>query len=197
MSNLKVRASGAWVTSDKVGAVRLSGAWVPFGSAGGPTYEAIDWISAPTLTNADDGSTTVYNMGCRFTVTASKLCYGVRWRVPDSIITPPGGSTYASLYRYSPLTQHAKQSFTPVPGGDQDILFTTPVTLLAGDPYVVGIFTVKYSFRAASSVGGFPFESPSGNVVADIGMLNASGNSDDMPASQFESIYYVSPLVEV
>lgn len=196
MTAAKIRVGGAWVDSTKVGKVRIGGAWVDFAPAGGPSYEALNWISAPALTNADDGPTAAYHMGCSFTVGVSKPCYGVRWRVPDSLLTP-GVGFYATLYQISPNIQHQKLSIAPVAGGDQDFLFAVPTTLLTTEQYSVGVTTIKYSFRSAASVGGFPFVSPSGNVSASTGRLSDPADPDSPPGSSFPSIYYVSPLVGV
>lgn len=193
MAILKTRVSGAWVDSDRVGAVRYEGATIPYGPPS-VSYEAVNWVSPPTLTDATDSTT--YVMGCSFTVVTSKPCYGIRWRVTDTITTPGGsGQFYATLFSLSPNTKLAQKVFTPVAGGDQDILFDTPVTLSTSLTYTVSILTVRYSFRTASSVGGFPFSSPSGNVVASTGRLSTTTDPDTVPGGDFASIFYISPLV--
>lgn len=197
MSTAKARVSGAWVDTGAAGSARVGGVSVPFGpDAGGPVLEAIDWVDVPTLTNADDGPTAAYHMGCQFTVVAAKPCYGLRWRVPDSLITP-GVGYFATLYQIAPNFQHKKMAITPAAGGNQDFLWDAPVDLLTTEQYTVGVTTVKYTFRAAASVGGFPLASPSGNVVASTGRLSDPADPDAPPSSSFASIYYVSPLVEV
>jgi hypothetical protein len=197
VSAAKARVSGAWVDTGASGLARLGGVSIPFGpEAGGPTLEAINWVAAPALTNVDDGPTAAYSMGCSFTVTTPKLCYGLRWRVPDSLITPAVGY-FANLWQIAPDVQQKKQAIVPVAGGDQDFLWDAPVLLANTEQYTVGVTTVKYSFRAAASVGGFPFASPSGNVLANTGRLTDPANPDAPPSSSFASIYYVSPLVEV
>jgi hypothetical protein len=197
MSIMKLRSSGIWVDSDTIGSVRYEGVTIPYGpDPGGPTYEAVDWGGEPTLTDALDGPT--YIMGCSFSVIASKPCYGIEWRAPNSASVPPtAGAHYATLWSVSPTTQLAQVSFAPTLGAYNDILFTTPVTLTPGITYVTSILTVRYVFRAASSVGGFPISSPSGNVVVDNGRLAETGDPDVVPGGVFASIYYVSPLVGI
>lgn len=193
MSTLRVRLDNSWIDSDKVGSVRYQGGSIAFGPSGAPDYERLNWIEEPSLTNASDGPT--YNMGIRFTVLETKPCYGISWRVPDSVTAPSGGIFYASLYSVSPDIQIRKLAFTPTVGAYQDILFETPVDLNPALQYVVGVFTVNYVFRSAASVGGFPITSASGNIVADIGKLSETNDSDQVPGSNFASLYYVSPLV--
>lgn len=193
MSTAKVRVSGAWVETELKGKHRVSSAWQDFGPSGGATYEIIDWISAPALTDALDGPT--YAMGVQFTVVAGKPCYGISWRVPDTITPAPSAGYQAVLWSLSPTTQIIKQAFTPVAGNYQDILFGSPHSLVPGTQYVVSVLTNRYTFRAASSVGGFPLSSPSANVVGSTGKLSSTTDPDTVPAGDFASIYYISPLV--
>lgn len=196
MSTAKARVSGAWVDTDLVGAARISSAWVPYGPDDeGPAYEAINWTTDLPAAFLDDGPTTEYHMGCAFTLNVAKPCYGVRWYVPTSLITPSGGY-YMTLHQISPDIQIRKQLITPSGNDYMDFLWTVPTDpLLTTETYVVGITTIRYSYRAAGTVGGFPFPSPSGNVSAGIGRLASGGNPDVIPSSNFESIYYISPLI--
>lgn len=193
MAILKARLSGIWVETSQTGSVRYEGSTVPYGPSEGPSFEAINWTAEPTLTDASDGTT--YVMGCRFSVLASKPCYGIRWRVTDTLTPAPVAGYTATLFSISPTVKLAQEVFTPVAGGYQDILFTTPVTLDPGLQYTVSILTQRYSFRSAGTVGGFPFSSASGNVVADVGKLSETTDPNNVPAGDFASIYYVSPLV--
>ncbi len=196
MSRLKVRVAGAWVDSDKSGAVRYNNTTVPYGPPGGLSYETIDWISPPALTVGDDSTT--YSMGVQFSVVASKTCSGLQWRVPDAPLpAPTGGVYYALLFSISPAIQLVKKTFTPVAGDFQDILFDTPVSVSAGTDYIAAVLTRKYSFRAASSVGGFPLTSPSGNIVGAVGKLSETSDPDTVPGGSFQSIYYISPIISV
>lgn len=197
MNPMRVRSSGAWVESDRVGAARYLGETISFGpEISEPAYEAVDWISPPG-SFLDDGPSEVYHMGCSFTLDVAKPCYGIRWYVPTALITPSGGF-WMTLHQISPTIQIRKQLITPSGNDYMDFLWTTPTDPLATtETYVVGITTIRYSFRTAASVGGFPMQSPSGNINAQIGRLAAGGNPDVVPSSNFESIYYISPLIEV
>lgn len=195
MSTAKLRTGGAWVDTTLAGSVRVAGAWVPFGPGGDPvvTYEAVDWLNPPSLTTGDDGSP--YVMGCDFTVSETLSCAGAEWRVPDSITPAPAGGYQVSLWSVSPELQLASTAFTPVAGTTQRILFSAPVSVVAGITYNVSMFTRLYSFRSAS--GAFPFSSPSGKMSAITGRLTSTSNPNVRAAGNFSSIFYVSPLVEV
>lgn len=193
---LKARVSGAWVDTEATGAVRLGGVTVPFGpEPGGPTLESVTWPDPPTLTNADDNTT--YTMGIRFSLVTAKLCYGITWRVPDAVApTQFIGDHLAALWEVAGETRLAAQVFTPVPGGEQQILFAEPVALSAGPvQYVASVHTRRYVFRNG---GGVWPTSPSGNVVTDQGKLVADSPPTVYPGGTFGTPwYYVSPLVEV
>jgi hypothetical protein len=197
MTSLKARVSGAWVTTATAGAARLGGVTIPFPSGGGgPTYEALDFVDPPTLTTGND-SNQDYNMGIRFSSAAARLCYGIRWRVPDVLAggAPNGGSWIASLWTTVGEIRVASKVFTPVAGSTQDILFDSPYALTAlPELYVAAIFTRDYTFRPSA---GIDRQSPSGNIVGDQGKLAASGNPLTFPSSTFAAYYYISPLVGV
>lgn len=191
MPKLLTRVSGAWVDTQQAGMVRLSGSWTEFGPDGLAT-EAVDWLSPPS-SFGDDGPT--YNMGCSFTVQENTICYGVQWRVPDSLVAPSGGIYYAALWSHSPNEKKEQKIFTPVAGGFQDIMFDDPYLLNTSESsgYIVSVLTRSYSFRA----GSFPYESPSGNVIVDSGRLAETADPDVIPGSTFTSVYYVSPITEI
>lgn len=191
---LKTRQSGAWVDTAQAGSVRVNGAWVEFGGVPGPEYETITLGSVPALTDLEDGGQ-AYNMGVAFSVVAACDGVGVRWRVPDSVSTPPGGAHAVAIWEDGG-DRIAYQEFVPIPGGNQDILFDTPASLVTGD-YIASVYTVHYVFRTGSPSG---LESPSGNLVAGSGRLGAySGGapSAPIPSGTFDATYYVTPLTTV
>ena len=192
MSLLKTRVAGAWVDSEATGASRVSGAWVPYGPSGEVTYERIAWPSPPSATNEADGATT-YNMGLRFALLEDQDCAGITWRVPDSVAAPGGGSHLASLWNWDTATRLASKTFTPVPGGDMDVLFDSVVSLVPSVNYAAAVFTNHYVNHA----GTWPVETASGNVAGDKGVLITSINPDAFPASPQDSWYYVGPLMVV
>jgi hypothetical protein len=195
MTAVKVWTGSAWVDSQITEKVWTGSAYVTFAPAGGPSYEAVTWGTTPSSTDNNDGGQ-AYNMGVRFSVANAKQGLGIRWRVPDTVSTPPGGTHAAGLY-VDGGSRIAYQAFTPVPGGNQDILFTTPVTLSPGTWYVAGVYTVHYVFRSGSPSG---LTSPSGNVVVDAGRLrtdNGGASGSGYPDQTFSTTYYVSPIVEV
>lgn len=155
--------------------------------------EALAWPAEPTLTDAVDTGET-YNMGGRFSLAGGGPCPGVRWRVPGSVTTPPVDGHVVAIWRVSDQTRIAAKTFVPTPGGYQDVLFDTPVTLLSGVFYVVSVYTQHYVFRNAA--GLLPVSSPSGNIVMDEGRLASSGaGSSVYPNGAFSALYYVSPLI--
>jgi hypothetical protein len=132
-------------------------------------------------------------MGGHCAVSEEVPCPGLRWRVPDTVPAPSGGDFYASLWDYTAGVRVRHQVITPVAGGDQDFLWDAgPVTLDAAKEYVCQIWTRIYSFRSAG--GGFPVTSPNGILSMSIGKLT-DDDPDTLAASQFESYYYVSPLI--
>jgi hypothetical protein len=158
--------------------------------------EALAWPNPPTSTDLADGSD-AYNMGIEFAVLAARDCRGVSWRVPDSVATPPGGAHVASLWRVSDQTQLASKTFTPVPGGDQAVLFDAVVGLSTLERYIAAVYTVHYVFSAPTPSSGWTVTSPSGNVVADAGrLIPFNGGPGQFPNGTFNSWYYVGPLVD-
>jgi hypothetical protein len=151
----------------------------------------------PTSPDLVDG-TQAYNMGIRFSSLAARLCYGVRWRVPDTVETPPGGTHAVSLWSQDSETRLAYKEFTPVPGGYQDILFDTPY-LMDPNPalYVAAVYTVHYVFSNRTVPEVF---SPSGNLGGDLGRLaafNGGAATAPFPGEQFGTPwYYVSPIAD-
>jgi hypothetical protein len=195
MSTAKARVAGTWVDTNLAGYARVTGAWQEFGpEISGPAYESIMWPNEPSIADADDGAD--YNMGLRFHLLQSKLCYGVRWRVPSAVENPAGGHV-ASIWDRVTETRLAFKSFVPVPGGYQDILFDTPILLdAAPSEYVASMFTRHYVFSPTTPSVDWLVQSPSLNVRGDLGKLSA-GNAGTYPASNFNSWYYVSPLIGV
>lgn len=156
-------------------------------------YEGLAWAANPSATDlADVGAT--YNMGIRFALVEGADCVGIRWRVPDTVSTPPGGTHVASVWSVVGETRLRSKDFTPVPGGFQDILFDTPVTLSAATNYVAAVHTQHYVFRASGGV--FP-SSASGNITSDESRLVANDDPATYPSSSGSALYYVSPLVAV
>lgn len=195
MSIMKVRSGGLWVDTDKTGSVRYQGATEPYAPAGGPSTETLAWPSEPTLTDGNDNEN--YVMGAQFHLLQGKLCYGVRWKVPDSVENPSSGTHAVALWDLAPL-RLAYKTFTPVPGGYQDILFDTPVALLAAPvEYVVSVLTRHYSFRTPSPTSGWLVESPSLNIRHDLSKLSASSDPTTFPGGAFSAWYYVSPIMEL
>jgi hypothetical protein len=199
MGTFKARVNGEWVETEVSGSIRVGGVTIDFGPEEPPTdlYESLAWDLEPAGTNFEDPGET-YNMGIRFGLVAAKPCYGIRWRVPDTLNTPPGGSHIVSLWRNSNQSLIAYKNIDPTPGGYQNFLFDTPTDPLATDDfYVASVYTKRYSFRASD--GTYP-TSPSGNVIADEGRLKAdnSGSVNQLyPAAAFSAIYYVSPLMGI
>lgn len=158
----------------------------------------------PTSTDLVDG-TQAYNMGIRFSsLAAGRPCYGVRWRVPDSVSTPPGGTHAVSIWSEDTLTRLAYQEFVPVPGGYQNVFFVdglgapAPITLDAAPAlYVAAVYTVHYVFASRTVT---PISSPSGNLSGDLGRLasfNGGAATAPIPNDQFGTPwYYVSPIVD-
>jgi hypothetical protein len=196
MSVAKLRVGGAWVDTDLAGSARLAGAWVPFGPAGGPTYERLTWVNAPTLLNGNDGNQD-YNLGIRFSVTEDAPCAGVTWaRTPTAITsTPSGGSHVAALWTADTETRLTFKNVVPTGGAvDQDYFFDDPVMLTAGALYVVSLFTRDYTYAAR---GGVDLSSPSGLVLADDGKLSANIDPLTFPSSTQAAHYFVGPIIEV
>lgn len=154
--------------------------------------ERIAWPSPPSATNEADGATT-YNMGLRFSLVAPQDCAGITWRVPDSVADPGGGSHLASIWNWDTSTRLASKTFTPVPGGDMDVLFDSVVSLTAGVNYAAAVFTNHYVFHA----GTWPITTTSGNAAGDKGVLITSVSPDAFPATPLDSWYYVGPLMVV
>lgn len=193
MARMKIRVAGAWVDSNRQGKVNYQGSDLAYGPPAGPTYETIN-LGTPTLTDLQDGDQ-AYNMGMEFSIVASRLAYGVSWRVPDSVVTPPGGTHAVAIWNDDTNTRVGYKEFTPVPGGFQDILFDTPITVSNGINYVVSVYTMKYVFKAGAPSG---LTSPSGNIVAGTGRLatyNGGAINAPIPEDSFSSTYFVSPLL--
>lgn len=157
--------------------------------------ESLVFPIEPTSPDLVDG-TQAYNMGIRFTSVAVRDCYGVRWRVPDTVSMPPGGTHAVSLWSEDTLTRLAYKEFTPVAGGYQDVLFDAPVSLSSGGAlYVAAVYTVHYSFSVRTVT---PISSPSGNLSGDVSRLaafNGGAQLAPFPSDQFGSPwYYVAPI---
>ncbi len=152
--------------------------------------EALAFPYPPTSTDLDDGGQS-YGMGCVFTVSESQPCTGIRWRVPDNVSSPPGGTHVAALFVDG--TRQRFANFTPVPGGDQDIPFASSLTVNPGETLVAAVFTVHYTFRAGAAV--FPVSTPSGKATATGSRLTSTSTSSDLPDVAGTAIFYVSPLL--
>lgn len=158
--------------------------------------ESIAWPDPPAFTDLVDGDQS-YNMGIRFSHEDGGPCWGVEWRVPDSVPPPAGGVHAVSIWELAGGTRVAYQEFVPVPGGFQSVEFTTKPTL---DPapalYIAAVYTLHYVFRARSVN---PVTSPSGKIVADDGRLttfNGGAAIAPIPNDTFASWYYVSPIMD-
>ncbi len=154
--------------------------------------EALDWPDEPSFTNLNDGAQS-YNMGIRFSTTEEAPCPGVEWRVPDDpLLTPAGDDYVVSIWDENPV-QLAAATFTPVPGGYQQVFFDEPITLTPGTNYVAAVYTRSYVFRAS---GGVYPSTPSGIAVADAGRLVAdNGGPGVYPGGTSTGLFYVSPLI--
>lgn len=195
MSIMKARVSGAWVDSDRVGSVRVSGDTIPFGPSGSPDLETLAWPNPPTLTDGDDGEN--YVMGAVFHLLAPKLCYGVEWRVPDTVVNPTSGTHAVALWDLAPI-RLAYQPFTPIPGTVQQVLFDTPVALVAAPAeFVVSVLTRHYSFRSPTPSSDWLVESPSLNIRHNSSRLSTTSDPNTIPGGAFNAWYYVSPIMEV
>ena len=199
MPHGKIRFGGNLLYTRLKGAARSGGVSSTFGkdvipAPGGPTYESVSWPQEPVDTDNNDG-TQAYNMGIAFYVTNAKNCVGVKWRVPDVITnTPPGGSHVASIWRVSDTTRVAVKNFTPVTGGYQEIMFDSGVLLTASASYIAAIYTIHYVFRSGTSA----VQSPSGNLTVQGGkLIDYNGGPDIYPAGNYDSWYYIAPIVEV
>jgi hypothetical protein len=191
MTAIKARIGGAWVDTTKVGKARIGGAWVDFGPASGS--EVVNWGTSPAFTDLVDG-TQSYNMGIAFSLVTGKNALGVQWRVPDSTPNPAGGVHAVGIY-VDGGSRIAYKEFVPVPGGNQNVLFDTPVALSSGVTYVAGVYTLHYVFRSGSPAG---LTSPSGNIVVDAGRLrtdNGGAAGSGYPDGTFNATYYISPIV--
>lgn len=194
MSRAKARVAGAWVDTDLVGAARVAGAWAPYGPPSGPTYESLTWPNPPTSTALQDGVSTFYTMGIRFHLLAGKPCYGIRWRVPNTVTDPTAGHS-AGLFNVTTQALLTYKDFTPVPGDYQDILFDTPYTLVAApQEYVAAVWTRYYVHSAPTPASGWLVQSPSLNIRGDMGKLGGPPRMT-FPTGNFQAWYYVSPLV--
>ncbi|MEV6344133.1 DUF4082 domain-containing protein [Actinoplanes sp. NPDC051851] len=157
--------------------------------------EYLTWPNEPTLTNGYDGSNS-YSMGIKFTLTAASACPGVRWRVPDSLESPAGGTHVVSVWDRLTETRLAYKEFTPVAGGYQNILFDTPLSLSAGTEYVASVHTVHYVYSAPTPTSGWTLQSPSGVLQATESKLAISDSGPaTYPSGSYSAWYYVSPLI--
>jgi hypothetical protein len=202
MGIYRVKVNGLWVDTEITGSIRVNGSTIEFGPEDpgpDPTFESLAWAEEPAGTNFEDAGE-AYNMGIRFSLVASKPCYGVRWRVPDTLNTPPGPETshIVSLWRVSDESLITSKNIDPTPGIYQNFLFDVPTAPLeTNDYYVAAVYTRRYTFRSA---GGVYPSSPSGNVIADEGRLRGDNSgiiANMYPAGAFNALYYVSPLMGV
>jgi hypothetical protein len=102
---------------------------------------------------------------------------------------------FISLWDDVSETRLALRDFTPTPGVYQDIVFDTPVSVVAGTQYLATVYTQHYVFRSAGSP---TVTSPSANLTADQGRLRSDNTPPGgHPDVSFNAWYYVSPLVDV
>jgi hypothetical protein len=153
--------------------------------------ETLAWPSPPTLTDENDAGQS-YGLGCAFSVSEAVECTGIRWHVPDTVSSPPGGSHIAAVYVNGVRQRFA--AFVPVPGGDQDITFSSPITLNPGESCVASVFTVHYTFRAGAAI--FPVSTPGGQATATASRLTATSTPADLPDVAGTAIFYVSPIID-
>jgi len=158
--------------------------------------ESIAWPATPAFTDLVDPGQS-YNMGIRFSHEDGGPCWGVQWRVPDTVTDPPGGTHAVAIWDVATASRVAYEEFTPVPGGLQSVEFTTKPTL---DPapalYVATVYTTHYVFRSPSTS---EVTSPSGKIVADNGRLigfNGGAPLAPYPPDPFNAWYYVSPIMD-
>lgn len=198
---MKARELGTWKQAANAGSVRSGGVWSSFTPGGDepdePVLESLAWPNTtPNLTNAADGSTT-YTMGIRFHLLQATRCFGVRWRVPDTVTPAPAGGHQVTLWNATTTAQITIKAFTPTAGVYQDVLFDAPVDLVAApQEYVAAVTTVRYVHRAPTPTSGWLIESPSLNLRADKGRLVANA-AVTYPNQGQDALYYVSPIVEV
>ncbi len=192
-----VSNGSAWVQSGLSGKVRHDGADISFAPpATGPLYESVSY-SPLVGTNETDGGAT-YAMGLRFSLGVAKPCYGVRWRVPDTVAgEAPDDGYVARLWRIVGEVPVASKVFNPVgsEGADLDILFDTPYNVLTGEYWIAAVLTRRYVYAPRSA---FPeLLSPSGNIHADEGKLGFSAGINTFPSSTQNTYYGVRPLIGV
>jgi hypothetical protein len=196
MPSLRVSTGSGWVDSNKSGKVLVGSFDFSFApAAGGPVQEVINWPSAPTNTDQDDGAT--YNLGLEFTVTEAASWVGVEWN-PTALNNPaPGGGTfYASAWDGSGSSLTTPKSFAaPAAGVKQQVMFTVPVAVSVGVTYIAGILLRHYTFR--NNAASWDETSPSGRIHANRGRfrVDSLGNVD-YPNSVSDNIYYISPIIE-
>lgn len=195
MATAYVRVADAWVQSNLTGKARYEGGDVAFAPPGATT-ESIAWAGAPSDTDENDG-TQAYIMGVEFTVTTGVPCYGVVWRVPDSVVAPAGGPHAISLWNVSESRTDYKE-FTPVPGGDQEILFDTATNLGSASSWSIAVYTNHYVFTLEDAAG---YDTPSGNVAVAAGRLaayNGGAASAPYPGTITTALnFHISPLVGI
>jgi hypothetical protein len=190
---LKVRQGGSWVETAQRGKVRIGGAWVDYGPADSGLQPLL-WPNPPSLTNGDDDA--YYNMGVVFDVNETCPCAGVEWYVPDTLDAPPGGIQVA-LWQIDPDARQRIKVISPVAGSgySQFEWDDGDFELNPSFQYIASVLTGTYSFRAAA--GGWGFTNAGGQVSAVSGRLTATSDPDVRPSSNFDSYYYVGPLIRV
>lgn len=156
--------------------------------------EALVWPGPPSLTNGNDD--TDYNLGCRFSLVAPQGCSGVVWeRTPDVVThTPTGGQWFATLWNWDTQAILAQVPFTPLAAVRQEVPFGVTVPLVNGVNYATTVFTRDYVFLAS---GGLDISTPSGNAIADIGVIGVSTDPDAYPGGTPASWYFIGPRMEV
>ncbi len=160
------------------------------GPAGGPLVvgEALVFTD-PVNPDQPDNPVT---LGVQFAVTVAGMWNGMRIRIPD---TAPGVATEVLAYNEDTNTLLTSDPFTAVPGGYQDIAFTTPQAVGPGVNYLAAWFTNRYAFTAAYP---WPASSASGQLVTASGTVArfTFNATPTQPVTQSAVNFYVSPIVE-
>lgn len=154
--------------------------------------EALVFPGPPSLTNGNDD--TDYTLGLRFGLVAPQDCSGIVWeRTPDVVShTPSGGQWIATLWNWDTQTIIEAVVFTPLAAIRQEIPFVSNHSLASGVNYAATIFTRDYVFLAKT---GGDISTPSGNAIADVGVIGVNPSPTNFPASQPSSWYFISPAM--
>lgn len=154
---LKARVSGAWITTDKAGAVRLSGSTIPFGpSDPDPGDQTIFGAEVPANT-AEDGF--ALSQGVRFKSSHAGVITAGRWWCGAS----PPTAAKAAIYRESDQTQLGSATFGTLTGLSWNTVnFAPSITIAAETWYRAVCWTAnRYPYT-----GSYPWPHTSGDLTA-------------------------------